>query len=171
MDAQRLMPRDLTDEKSTMTWWLPKPMLVKFYIAIWRHQAAINTWCSETFGGKIKLYLSITQLLRWGIYQKKARIRLSYIVNIMAADDLATQGAIALNWPCNPGIWPTAVSALIARFMRPTWGPSGADRTQVGPMLASWTLLSGRLTCKRLQHSHVQKRCWLQRWSLHFMSP
>ena len=27
--------------------------------------------------------------------------------------------------------------------MRPTWGPSGADRTQVGPMLASWTLLSG----------------------------
>ena len=32
--------------------------------------------------------------------------------------------------------------SLIARFMRPTWGPSGADRTQVGPMLASWTWLS-----------------------------
>ena len=31
----------------------------------------------------------------------------------------------------------------IARFMGPTWGPSGADRTQVGPMLAPWTLLSG----------------------------
>ena len=28
------------------------------------------------------------------------------------------------------------VGALIARFMGPTWGPSGADRTQVGPMLA-----------------------------------
>ena len=28
---------------------------------------------------------------------------------------------------------------LIARFMGPTWGPSGADRTQVGPMnLAIW---------------------------------
>ena len=25
---------------------------------------------------------------------------------------------------------------LIARFMWPTWGPSGVDRTQVGPMLA-----------------------------------
>ena len=38
---------------------------------------------------------------------------------------------------------PTTVS-LIAWFMRPTWGPSGADRTQVGPMLlAPWTLLSG----------------------------
>ena len=37
--------------------------------------------------------------------------------------------------------WPT----LIARFMGPTWGPSEADRTQVGPMLAPWTLLSGQL--------------------------
>ena len=34
---------------------------------------------------------------------------------------------------------------LIARFMGPTWGPSGAGRTQVGLMLAPWTLLSGYL--------------------------
>ena len=33
---------------------------------------------------------------------------------------------------------------LIAMFMGPTWGPSGAERTQVGPMLAPWTLLSGK---------------------------
>ena len=33
-------------------------------------------------------------------------------------------------------------SPLIARFMGPTWGPPGADRTQVGPMEAMWTLLS-----------------------------
>ena len=26
--------------------------------------------------------------------------------------------------------------SMIAKFMGPTWGPSGADRTQVGPMLA-----------------------------------
>ena len=32
------------------------------------------------------------------------------------------------------------VKTLIARFMRPTWGPSGANRTQVGPMLAPWTI-------------------------------
>ena len=32
---------------------------------------------------------------------------------------------------------------IIASFMGPTWGPSRADRTQVGPMLAPWTLLSG----------------------------
>ena len=33
----------------------------------------------------------------------------------------------------------------IARFMGPTWGPSGANRTQVGPMLAPWTSLSGTI--------------------------
>ena len=38
---------------------------------------------------------------------------------------------------------PIANTSLIARFMGPAWGPSGADRTQVGPMLAPWTLLSG----------------------------
>ena len=34
-------------------------------------------------------------------------------------------------------------ASQITRFMGPTWGPHGADRTQVGPMLALWTLLSG----------------------------
>ena len=40
---------------------------------------------------------------------------------------------------------PPRNTPLIARFMGPTWGPSGADRTQVDPMLAPWTLLSGTL--------------------------
>ena len=35
------------------------------------------------------------------------------------------------------------ISTLIARFMGPSWGPSVADRTQVGPMLAPWPLLCG----------------------------
>ena len=30
-----------------------------------------------------------------------------------------------------------------SKFHRSTWGPSGADRTQVRPMLAPWTLLCG----------------------------
>ena len=32
------------------------------------------------------------------------------------------------------------------RFMGPTWGPSGADRTQVGSIMAPWTLLFGKDT-------------------------
>ena len=35
-------------------------------------------------------------------------------------------------------------ATLIARFMGPTWGPSGADTTEAGPMLAPWILLSGQ---------------------------
>ena len=50
----------------------------------------------------------------------------------------------------------------IARFMRPTWGPSGANRTQVGPMLAPWTLLYGNLlSLCHCNHFH---------WSLIFVS-
>ena len=46
---------------------------------------------------------------------------------------------------CYP--WPILViGSLIARFLGPTWGPPGAERTQVGP-LSPWTLLSGILLC------------------------
>ena len=48
--------------------------------------------------------------------------------------------------------------ALIARLMGPKWGPSGADRTQVGLMLAPWTLLSGGAF--RLWHKK-NNRSWL----------
>ena len=33
--------------------------------------------------------------------------------------------------------------SLTAKFMGPTWGSPRPDRTQVGSMLATWTLLSG----------------------------
>ena len=38
---------------------------------------------------------------------------------------------------------------LIARFMWPTWGPPGADRTQVGPRWVTWKVLSG--TCSQCE--------------------
>ena len=48
-----------------------------------------------------------------------------------------------------------SIHTLIARFAGPTRGLSGADRTQVGPMLAPWTLLSG----------YPCGLCRKQRWS------
>ena len=36
------------------------------------------------------------------------------------------------------GTHQSPVESLIARFMGSTWGPGGADRTQLGPMLAHW---------------------------------
>ena len=50
---------------------------------------------------------------------------------------------------CNSSIPP-----LIAKFMGPTWCPSGSDRTQMGPMLVPWTLLSGTLLIKVLKRQH-----------------
>ena len=38
-------------------------------------------------------------------------------------------------------------TSLKAMFMGPTWGPPGAEGTQMGPMLAPWTLLSGLSSC------------------------
>ena len=48
------------------------------------------------------------------------------------------------------------INALIARFMEPTWGPSGADRTQVGPMLAPWTLPSVCYNPQRMNGNNKQ---------------
>ena len=40
------------------------------------------------------------------------------------------------------------VPLLIGRFMGPTRGPPGVDKTQVGFLLAAWTLLSGTVSQK-----------------------
>ena len=45
--------------------------------------------------------------------------------------------------------------AQTAKFMGPTWGPLGSCRPQMGPMLAPWTLPSGRPIPKRCV-SHAQ---------------
>ena len=54
----------------------------------------------------------------------------------------------------------------ITRFMGPTWGPSGADRTQVDPMLAPWILLSRCSLVKKIRNlftkcDHVHSICYL----------
>ena len=42
---------------------------------------------------------------------------------------------------------PIDMVTKIASFMVPTWGPPGSCRPQMGPMLAPWTMLSGKLMC------------------------
>ena len=53
------------------------------------------------------------------------------------------------------------INILIARFMGQTWGPSGADRTQVGPMFIPWTLLSGYLFDISFYYSNIIRMSWL----------
>ena len=49
-------------------------------------------------------------------------------------------------------------TSLAARFMGPIWGPSGADRTQMGPMLAPWTLRYGLefMTVCNINKEHIR---------------
>ena len=59
--------------------------------------------------------------------------------------------------------WERDGASLIARFMGPTWGPSRADRTQVGPMLAPWNLQSG-------MYFSFSTKTWVELWSCrHFV--
>ena len=51
--------------------------------------------------------------------------------------------------------------AQIARFMGPAWGPPGSCRSQMGSMLAPWTLLSG---CIYILRMHM----WVGAYSLVF---
>ena len=46
----------------------------------------------------------------------------------------------------------SSIASPTARFMGPPWGPSGADRTQMGPMLEPWNVLSG-IGLKKTWHS------------------
>ena len=62
--------------------------------------------------------------------------------------------------------WYVKPLSLITRFMRPTWGQTLADRTQVGPMLARWILLSG-LHCRELWWVSLKTLQWFwQVWIL-----
>ena len=75
-------------------------------------------------------------------------------------------------WDCL--IYVMGILTQIARFMGPTWGPPGDDRTQVGPMLAPWTLLSdytGDMASSYWNDPDVTTRVpwtwFLDRWHLH----
>ena len=48
--------------------------------------------------------------------------------------------------------------------MGPTWGPPGADRTQVGPMLTTWTLLSGWLPGIDSNWRQTAGPCVIHKW-------
>ena len=95
---------------------------------------------------------------RWSLHLKKTYIRIRYEFLLerrcrwkfdslqqrmqsmnqlcQACTDKTPAGRDAIGLVPNKGI-------LVARLMGPIWGLPGAGRTQVGPMLATWTWLSG----------------------------
>ena len=63
------------------------------------------------------------------------------------ADDVLNLILLHFHWHL---ILRVRLAVTLSKVNGPTWGPSGADRTQVGPMLAPWTLLSGKLSFDRV---------------------
>ena len=51
--------------------------------------------------------------------------------------------------------------------MRPTWGPPGSCRPQVGPMLTPWTLLSGMVCTRTTFCRETEVRLIMNRVKLH----
>ena len=84
--------------------------------------------------------------LAWGSSPSKDTLNVG---NIRLKDNVVSVNYCWIMWLAwiTAGNMPTSYSEIrlksqIARFKGPTWDPAGADRTQVGPTLAPWTLLS-----------------------------
>ena len=67
----------------------------------------------------------------------------------------------SMGW-CPRGTTGKLINCPYSKFHGPTWGPSGADRTQVGPKLVPWPSLSGWVTVSvvtKLKPDAVQILC------------
>ena len=85
-----------------------------------------------------KLLLSMDELVQtWRNPKTQANEK-----HILSLPSKLCQSQVILSLFCIDGLaqgygnFTASAMTLITRFMGPTWGPSGADRTQVGPMLA-----------------------------------
>ena len=101
--------------------------------------------------GELLVNLCVSTLIDWG---RMTRICVGNITIIGSDNCLSPGRRHAIIWTDartlkNRFQWNHTFSfkkiwkcPLIARFMGPTWGPSGVDMTQVGPMWAPWNSLS-----------------------------
>ena len=105
---------------------------------------------------RLRLRLRLRSLMRWCFCHDVGSTGCVTLVAITGTSIMAPYlkiKSLQLIWKLSTLRFPLQVpclqmcvrylTTLIARFMGPTWGLPGADRTQVGPMLAPWSLLSG----------------------------
>ena len=79
-------------------------------------------------------FVNISVVSVWPTYHTRCQSCLSRLVQVLYAASLPE----------------SVMTSQMAMFMGPEWGPTGADRTQVDPILAPWTLLSGLLSVEIL---------------------
>ena len=112
------------------------------------HYFVVFIWSALTdFKWSIYPYSPLSRHCNWGNRISSSDMILSKSVKLFVTNQHRKQITHCM-W--NPwDVLYRSVLPLIARFVRPTWHPYGAERTQVDPMLAPWTLLSGTL------HDHI----------------
>ena len=95
-------------------------------------------------------------------------IRERNIWNILSLYSLFKQPSHNGRWSNYEHNGPGRTTDLIARFIGPTCGPHGAVRTQVGPMLAPWTLSAvGKWHFQRiLLNENICKLSFIRTYSL-----
>ena len=74
-----------------------------------------------------------------------------WLIHIPMLQDAKQCGKVSMYLLC---LWLGVRLTQIAKFMGPTWGPPGSCRPQMGPMLAPWTLQSGKVTSLLKYNSH-----------------
>ena len=110
------------------------PHDLDWYVLFWQHYAPTSRkYCF----GEHKTYMNVLYFstLRW-----HRRFRLIP----MNEEEPCNKGCQCHGcwWPI---FWCRQVQFPDSKTHGPIWGPPGADRNQVGPMLAPWTLLSGKV--------------------------
>ena len=95
--------------------------------------------------------------------RKQSSINLIIIIFLYKNQCPRTRVYVTTTMPCIKEVL-TQVNetTLIARFMGPTWDPPGTDRTQVGPSLATWTLLYGQIWIGSLENNAIYTSNFLQ---------
>ena len=129
---------------------ITKPGLVKRFLLVYDFLYYSNVcWIYMGAHKMHSQFLSFSTTLKWCgmliLSTWKTSIPWSYMANTLTNDHLTTQEAAGSRAMMEYPALKTrmVIMSQITRFMGPTWGSSWADRTQVGPMLAPWTLLSG----------------------------
>ena len=124
--------------------------------SVFHRIAQLDNWCTP--------YLSIVTAAKVNdshLSQSLSRVSVLWPIGRKPAAKIQMVGTL---YPTKLWmVFAIAVTSLIARFMGPTRGPSGADRTQVGPMLAPWTLLSAIISYHIISY-HIKLLSQRSRW-------
>ena len=120
--------------------WLPMEICV--YSVITHKHLGVIILDSESWHRQCVscLFTTLGEYMNWVETTSMECCNTKYFKNHFQINNIGRGKITGKTWV----MYTNTKTTLIARFMGPTWVPSGADRTQVGPMLVPWTLLSGK---------------------------